>query len=330
MDRATTTTLGPALRPVPSLSIDYYGFDTSRPPFDDVRVRQAFAAAVDWRRIVALGSPARPRPATRWSRPASRGGATATSLPGPRPGRGAGAAGRGGLSRAAAGFPEITLLTAGRGYDEAIVAELKRELGITIGLETMDFDPTSSGSTSDPPQHLVARWVADYPGRNDFLGMLLGSGAVEQLRPLELAPSSTRRSPTPARPPTRPAVRAAYDTRGGDRPARGAGGPASATARAGRWRATGSSGPAENGLGIPRLAGLAWAAMTPRRGDRARRRSPRPGPRVARSRRCSSASRRPARRRPRVRDADGELRFGTGVDFAQPVTLDGPPSGSSC
>ena len=49
-------TLGPQLREVPSLSIEYYGFDTTPPPFDDVRVRQAFAMAVDWRRIARLGA----------------------------------------------------------------------------------------------------------------------------------------------------------------------------------------------------------------------------------------------------------------------------------
>ena len=49
-------TLGPQLREVPSMSVEYYGFDTTRPPFDDVRVRRAFGMAVDWRRIAALGS----------------------------------------------------------------------------------------------------------------------------------------------------------------------------------------------------------------------------------------------------------------------------------
>ena len=45
--------LGPQLREVPTLSVDYYGFDAV-PPFDDVLVRRAFAAAVDWRRIAVL------------------------------------------------------------------------------------------------------------------------------------------------------------------------------------------------------------------------------------------------------------------------------------
>ena len=48
--------LGPALVEAPSLTLQYYGFDTTRAPFDDVRVRQAFAKAVDWARIVTLAS----------------------------------------------------------------------------------------------------------------------------------------------------------------------------------------------------------------------------------------------------------------------------------
>ena len=49
--------LGPSLRSEPSLSVTYYGFDTVHPPFDDVRVRRAFAMAVDWGRLAALDEP---------------------------------------------------------------------------------------------------------------------------------------------------------------------------------------------------------------------------------------------------------------------------------
>ena len=47
-------TLGPQLRKVGSLSTQYYGFTTTRPPFDNAKVRQAFGEAIDWRRMAAL------------------------------------------------------------------------------------------------------------------------------------------------------------------------------------------------------------------------------------------------------------------------------------
>src|SRR5688572_93297 len=46
--------LGPQLRRTDSFSVHYYGFDTAAPPFDDARVRLAFAQAVDWQPIVRL------------------------------------------------------------------------------------------------------------------------------------------------------------------------------------------------------------------------------------------------------------------------------------
>ncbi|MEO7664580.1 MAG: ABC transporter substrate-binding protein, partial [Candidatus Limnocylindrales bacterium] len=49
-------TLGPSLRVVPSLALSFVGFTTTKPPFDDPQVRRAFGAAVDWRRLVELGS----------------------------------------------------------------------------------------------------------------------------------------------------------------------------------------------------------------------------------------------------------------------------------
>ncbi len=56
--------IGPSLRSDPSLSVTYYGFETRQPPFDDARVREAFAMAVDWRRLAALDEPGSSVPAT--------------------------------------------------------------------------------------------------------------------------------------------------------------------------------------------------------------------------------------------------------------------------
>jgi ABC-type transport system substrate-binding protein len=74
------------------------------------------------------------------------------------------------------GFPEVTLGTGGSPYDEAIVTEIKRELGITLHSEVLDSYFTRLDT--DPPQMWALSWVADYPGRNDFLGVLLSTGST--------------------------------------------------------------------------------------------------------------------------------------------------------
>ncbi len=46
--------LGPRLNVAEPLAISYFGFDTTRPPFDDERVRLAFSLALDRERLVPL------------------------------------------------------------------------------------------------------------------------------------------------------------------------------------------------------------------------------------------------------------------------------------
>jgi ABC-type transport system substrate-binding protein len=171
---AYDATLGPQLREVPSLSVQYYGFDTTRPPFDDVRVRQAFGAAVDWRRIVELGSTGSETVANSMVPPGIPNSTERDFLPEHDPD-----AGRRLLADAGfpdgQGFPEVTMLTGGGQYDEAIVTEIERELEVEITYETMSFDTYFDRLDAEPPHIWSLSWVADYPGPNDFLGVLLGS-----------------------------------------------------------------------------------------------------------------------------------------------------------
>jgi oligopeptide transport system substrate-binding protein len=169
-------TLGPQLRATPSLSTDFYGFNVEIPPFDDVRVRQAFGAAVDWRRISTLAVPDPAMIATSMVPPGIPGRSDRDVVPEHDPERARALLVEAGFPDGR-GFPDVTLITGGTDYDEAVVSELRRELGITVSPEIMDFDAYFERLEVDAPAMWFLSWVADYPGRNDFLGVLLGSGA---------------------------------------------------------------------------------------------------------------------------------------------------------
>ncbi len=246
--------LGPALRTVPSAAVTYYGFDTRVKPFDDPRVRQAFAWAVDWKRIVELGSNGSTFPATSMVPPGIPGRSSQDFAPRHDP-----EAARAALAAAGypggAGFPEVVLMTGGLASDEAVVAELKRELGVTVRAETMGqgyFERLAA----DPPAMWALGWIADYPGPNDFLGLLLGSDSSSNYGrwsspefDAAIAEAGAAGDPT--------AARAAYDKAETvvqrDVPVI----PLSYDSGYALAR-DGLLGASESGLGILRLAGLAW------------------------------------------------------------------------
>jgi len=168
-------TLGPALRLVPTASVEYYGFDTTKPPFSDVHVRRAFAMGIDWRRLVTLLDDPTEQPATGMVPPGIPGHSGTDFVP-----KFDVAAAKSELAQAGypngAGFPKIILMTPGGSVDAAIVAQLHSNLGIDIGYETLDFATYSERLANDPPAFWEQDWQADYPGAYDFLGILLGTG----------------------------------------------------------------------------------------------------------------------------------------------------------
>jgi oligopeptide transport system substrate-binding protein len=253
--------LGPQLRSSADLAITYFGFDTRRPPFNDVRVRRAFAQAVDWRRIVQLADGSQALPATSLVPPGIPGRSATDFQPTFDP-----AAARQLLAAAGypdgSAFPTVTLVTTGTGYDGAIVAQLRANLGIGVQDETYDFAAFFRRlGTTDGPLFWALGWVADYPSPNDFLGLLLGSNqpnnyagwsnaAFDAAIGRALAASdavAARSAYDQAEALVRdevPVVPVAYSS-------------TDALSRAGLLGAT------TNGLGILRLAGLAWAPGTP-------------------------------------------------------------------
>ena len=248
-------TLGPQLREDESLSLNYYGFDTSRPPFNDVKVRQAFARAVDWRRLVSLVSGDTAAVATSMVPPSVPGRSDTDFLPAYDP-----AGSRSLLAEAGypggAGFPETTMRTFGTQFDAAVVAEIKRELGVSLAYETMSGDYFGR-LAEDPPGIWSMGWVADYPAPNDFLGILLGTGSSNNYgrwssAAFDAAVGDALETADPA------AARAAFDR--AETIVRDEA-PVIPLSYNKEWKLSreGLLGASENGLGIIRMAGLAWA-----------------------------------------------------------------------
>jgi ABC-type transport system substrate-binding protein len=245
--------LGPSLRTTSSLSVTYLGFDTSKPPFDDPDVRRAIGQAVDWPRIVELGTFGGDVPATSMVPPGIPGRSDTSWLPPHDP-----AGARALLAKAGypdgKGFADVAL--GGGVLSSAIAAELKRELGITVRIE--NYDDYFTRLSTDPPGMWALGWVADYPGQNDFLGVLLESGASGNYGhwsspEFDAAIAQALASREPAR------VSAAFDSAlaivQSDVPAIPLAYPAPS------WSLTreGLLGAGVSGLGIPRFAGLSWA-----------------------------------------------------------------------
>lgn len=249
--------LGPSLRVVNSLSVDYYGFDVRQAPFNDVRVRRAFADAVDWKRVVELAVGNDALPATGMVPPGIPGRGNADYSVGFDP-----AQARADLAAAGypggRGFPAVTLLTGGSSYDAGVAAQLKENLGITIKLETEASNDYFTRLETGPPAFWSLSWVADYPGPNDFLGMLLGSGQANNYG--HWSSPEFDQAITDAGSTTDPAAVAAAFDRAQKIVQRDV--PVIPVSYSSAWALArpGLLGARENGLGMVRFAGLAWGA----------------------------------------------------------------------
>ena len=256
-----------------ALSLSYYGFDTSRPPFDDVRVRQAFARAVDWRRLESLSATASSRPATGMVPPGIPGRSDADFLPAHDPDGARALARRGRLPRRTRlpddGAPRRRHRGPGvRRGDPARARRHDRRRGPGRRL----LRPARPGSAADLLDGLDRRLSGPErlprdPPRHR---------GVEQLRPLVVervrrgGHEGARRAGSGGRP-------GCLRHGGGDRPGRGAGDPALVRRSTGRWRGPGSSAPIRTGSGSSGWQG--WHGPAERRpapGFRHRSRRSRP------------------------------------------------------
>ena len=162
--------LGVALHRSASLGVQYFGFDTTRPPFDDARVRRAFALALDRPRLVTNAEGTSGTPASSLVPPAlwpdRLEDDQVTDLDEAR------------SLLDAAGYTDrsrlgtITVNGSGLGVGPA-VAVWEEELGVTVEIETMQFRDYLVALPLDPPQVFTINWIADYPSPYALYSLLL-------------------------------------------------------------------------------------------------------------------------------------------------------------
>jgi oligopeptide transport system substrate-binding protein len=167
--------LGPQLREVSNFVVHYYGFDTTRPPFDDARVRSAFARAVDWERMALLGDR---QPARSMVPEGIPGGGDEDFKPPYDPEEARRLLAEAGYP-AGEGFPALPLVSHGYGFETAVAEQLQEELNISLPVEFREFgDYLELRQTDDRAQFWNVAWSADYPHAHDFLGLLLETGSA--------------------------------------------------------------------------------------------------------------------------------------------------------
>jgi oligopeptide transport system substrate-binding protein len=170
MDRAWQRHAGEYLS-VPRLETVFVAFDASRPPFDDVRVRQAFALATDREKLGKVMRRGYGFPAT--------GGFMPPGIPGHSPGIGLpcdlqqaqrlmAEAGY----PAGKGFPVIKAVTPSERepLSKNLQAHWQQNLGVKITWQVLDYAAFVERVYREKlPSVSLNRWIADYPDPDDFL-----------------------------------------------------------------------------------------------------------------------------------------------------------------
>jgi oligopeptide transport system substrate-binding protein len=154
--------------------IHYFGFNTQKPPFNDVRVRQAFAYALD-RRVFAQLLQGGQIPLQGFVTPGMCGYSPTVGLgfDVERAKQLLAAAGYPGGK----GFPPVTLAFRSS-YDVRKEAEIAQylwqsHLGVNVRLQNLDWKVFLSQLKTDPPHLFKLNWYVDYPDPDSFLSLFI-------------------------------------------------------------------------------------------------------------------------------------------------------------
>ncbi len=166
----------------PEFSLHYIGFNISKPPFDDIYVRQAFCHAVNKERIIKI---------TQKGMCAEANGIIPQGMPGfnpnvaglqydPQKARDLLAKSK---YKSAANLPEITITVPGWGgvdvedYLGAAILDWKNNLGVSVRVRLLDPNAFHYNLMEEADEMYVLGWIADYPDPQNFLDTLFSSGS---------------------------------------------------------------------------------------------------------------------------------------------------------
>ena len=161
------------------MSISYLGFNTQKPPFDDVKIRLAFALAIDREKIVEVVLKDMLEVAQSIMPPGLPGYNPAATVPAYDPENA-----RQLLSESRyggpGGLPKITLSQVGVGATagddiQAMVEMWKQNLGVEVEIQQTDQATFWRDLDRRDYQLFAAGWVMDYPDPEDVLDILFYS-----------------------------------------------------------------------------------------------------------------------------------------------------------
>lgn len=183
IDRATDES-GPFYKELsmfPELSLFYIGFNTQKPPFDNVDIRKAFCHAVNKERVIKL---------TLKEMVIEADGILPPNIPGYNKNLQ-------GLDYdiataerlitsskygSAADLPPITLTTSGWGgnipeYLGAIIQDWHQNLGVEVTVRQLEPEVFPYHLKEEVDEMFISGWIADYPDPQNFLDLLFHTGA---------------------------------------------------------------------------------------------------------------------------------------------------------